>query len=293
MLEGIDLSSKSFKSLNRLFLKASSRTGSGLGLGSTNVAFHPFGGEHSLSSSSSRGAVGGGGGKSSDGEWRYRLKTKLHHGSSKGSMHSQSPTGSDRITDFASVSGQDLANPEEDIGDTPLGTLRIILESPHHQSIEGALRWLTLMVQSGVSVPTLAFVECSKSLVDMSQTPVIASVDNPPALTAAEVIESGNNSQRLSPSLSAPAISLASGSTSGSFSSQQISIRTNRARVLYQSQIFLTACWDSLVPTSASQSMSESDAGQILESVLAANQETVMRVMYERLHDVDPKELEW
>lgn len=298
MLEGMDLASKSFKTLNRLFLKASNRTGSGLGLGTTN----PFGGEHSSTDFSSRGATGVGS-KSGDGEWRHRLKTKLHHGSSKESMHSQSPTGSDRIPDTASVSGQNPSHPEEDIGETPLGTLRIILESPHHQGVEGALRWLTLMVQSGVTVPTQAFVDCSKSLVDMSHTPVIPSVDNQPstpaiALTAPAsaatgVLGDGNTPQRPSPSLSAPANSTASGSAGGSSSFQQLSLRANRARVLYQSQVFLTACWESLAPTSASQNMSEGDAEQILESVLAANQETVTRVMFERLHDSDPKELEW
>ncbi|KAG0082348.1 hypothetical protein BGZ90_000025 [Linnemannia elongata] len=293
MLEGMDLASKSFKTLNRLFLKASNRTGSGLGLGTTN----PFGGDHSSTGSSSRGATGVGG-KSGDGEWRHRLKTKLHHGSSKESMHSQSPTGSDRIPDTASVSGQDTSRPEEDMGESPLGTLRIILESPHHQGVEGALRWLTLMVQSGVTVPTQAFVECSKSLVDMSHTPVMPSADNQPstpaiALTAsapvaAGALGDGNNTQQPSPSLSAPA----SGSTAGSSSFQQLSLHTIRARVLHQSQVFLKACWESMAPASASQNMSEDDAGQILESVLAANQETVTRVMFERLHDADPKELE-
>lgn len=294
MLEGMDLASKSFKSLNRLFLKASNRTGSGLGLGTTN----PFGGDHSSTGSSSRGATGVGG-KSGDGEWRHRLKTKLHHGSSKESMHSQSPTGSDRIPDTASVSGQDTSKPEEDMGESPLGTLRIILESPHHQGVEGALRWLTLMVQSGVTVPTQAFVECSKSLVDMSHTPVMPSADSQPstpaitltasAPVAAGALGDGNNTQRPSPSLSAPA----SGSTAGSSSFQQLSLHTIRARVLHQSQVFLKACWESMAPASASQNMSEGDAGQILESVLAANQETVTRVMFERLHDADPKELEW
>ncbi|KAH7052649.1 hypothetical protein BKA57DRAFT_277692 [Linnemannia elongata] len=293
MLEGMDLASKSFKTLNRLFLKASNRTGSGLGLGTTN----PFGGDHSSTGSSSRGATGVGG-KSGDGEWRHRLKTKLHHGSSKESMHSQSPTGSDRIPDTASVSGQDTSKPEEDMGESPLGTLRIILESPHHQGVEGALRWLTLMVQSGVTVPTQAFVECSKSLVDMSHTPVMPSADSQPstpaitltasAPVAAGALGDGNNTQRPSPSLSAPA----SGSTAGSSSFQQLSLHTIRARVLHQSQVFLKACWESMAPASASQNMSEGDAGQILESVLAANQETVTRVMFERLHDADPKELE-
>ncbi|KAF8941849.1 hypothetical protein BGZ47_007127 [Haplosporangium gracile] len=296
MLEGMDLASRSFKTLNRLFLKANNKTGSGLGLGTMN----PFGSEHSSIGSWSRGGVTGGG-KSGDGEWRHRLKTRLHHGSNKGSIHSQSPTGSDRILDSALISNQDTPNPEEDIGETPLGTLRIILESPHHQGVEGALRWLTLMVQSGVTVPTRAFMECSKSLVGMSHTPAIASVDNQPsvpaiALTvpapaAAETTESGNNPQRPSPSLSAPAVSTASGSTAGS-SSQQLSLRTNRARVLFQSQVFLTACWESLTPTATSQNLSESDAGQILESVLTANQETITRVMSERLHDADLKELE-
>lgn len=296
MLEGMDLGSKSFKALNRLFLRASNRTGSGLGLGTTN----PSSGEHSSTGLSSRGATGVGS-KSGDAEWRHRLKTKLHHGSIKESIHSQSPTGSDRIQDTDSVSGQDPSNPEEDIGETPLGTLRIILESPHHQGVVGALRWLTLMVQSGVAVPTQAFVECSKGLVDMSNTPVIPSVDNQPstpaiALTAsaaAGALRDGNNPQRPSPSLSAPATSTASGSVAGSSAFQQLSLRSNRARVLYQSQVFLTACWESLPPTSASQNMSESDAGKILELVLAANQETVTRVMFERLHDADPKELEW
>lgn len=298
MLEGMDLASKSFKALNRLFLKASNRTGSGLGLGTTNL----FGGELSSTGASSRGATGVGG-KSGDVEWRHRLKTKLHYGSSNESMRSQSPTGSDRIPDTASVSGQDPSNPEEDIGETPLSTLRAILESPHHQGVEGALRWLTLMVQSGVTIPTQAFVECSKRLVDMSHTPVILSVDNQPstpviALTTPAPAVTGalgddNNPQRPSPSLSAPANNTASGSAAGSSYFQQLSLRTNRARVLYQSQVFLTACWDSLAATSASQNMSEGDAGQILESVLAANQETVTRVMFERLYDADPKELEW
>ncbi|KAK3844429.1 MAG: hypothetical protein J3R72DRAFT_438037, partial [Linnemannia gamsii] len=279
MLEGMDLSSKSFKTLNRLFLKASSRTGSGLGLGSNNIT------EHSSSGFLSRVT----GGKSSDGEWRHRLKTKLHHGSSKGSMHSQSPTGSDRVPDSSSVSGQDLSNPDEDIGETPLGTLRIILESPHHEGVEGALRWLALMVQSGVAVPAQAFVECSKSLVDMSRTPVIDSVENQAAAAAAKLGSNGAPPEP-SPSLPAPAGSTASGSSAGTASFQQPSLRTNRARVLYQSEAFLKACWESLTPNS--QQLSEGDASLILESTLDANKEIVMRVMYERLHDADPNELE-
>ncbi|KAF9090257.1 hypothetical protein BGX23_006129 [Mortierella sp. AD031] len=284
MLEGMNLSSKSFKTLNRLFLKASSRTGSGLGLGSTNTTLH-MGGEHSIAGSLSR-LIGG---KSGDGEWRHRLKTKLHHGSSKGSVHSQSPTGSDRIPDPSSVSGQDYSKPEEDIGETPLGTLRTILDSPDHQGVEGALRWLALLVQSGVAVPTQAFMECSKCLVDMSHIPAVDPADDQ-AAAAAAVGTAGNAPARPLPSLSAPDSGAASGLSTGTGSFQQVSLRTNRATVLCHSQALLNACWESLM--SSCQHMSEADAGQLLETILGANQETVARVMFERLYETDPKELE-
>ncbi|KAF9905814.1 hypothetical protein EC991_001290 [Linnemannia zychae] len=285
LLEGMELSSKSFKTLNRLFLKASSRSGSGLGLSSNNVTHSQYlSGEHSSTGSFSRALRG----KSNDGEWRHRLKTKLHHGSSRGSMHSQSPTGSDRIPDSSSVSGQDFSNPDEDIGETPLGTLRIILESPHHQGVEGALRWLALMVQSGVAIPVQAFVECSKGLVDMSHTPVIDTADNQAAIPVASLGSSSAPTKPLPPPLTL-AGNPASGSAAatGSPIFQQLSPRT---RVLYQSESFLKACWESLTLTS--QHMSEGDAALILESILGANQEIVIRVMYERIHDADPKELE-
>ncbi|KAF9934838.1 hypothetical protein FBU30_010811 [Linnemannia zychae] len=283
-LEGKELSSKSFKSLNRLFLKASSRTGSGLGLGSAHPTIHPSSSEHSSGGSMSRAT----GGKLGDSDWRTRIKTKLHNTASKGSIHSQSPTETDRIPDSSSASGQEsVSNLDEDLGETPLGTIRAILEYPYYHGVEGALRWLSLLVQSGVSLPTLAFIECGEALTDMahaSDTQVSAAEASVPSV-------SGLNSAPLrSPLTNTTPITNSVGLAPGLSPFQHTSFQTNNAKVLHYSQMLLKSCWESLITTP--QHMSESEAEQILDSILEINQGTVARIMHDRTHEIDPLELE-
>ncbi|KAF9965816.1 Ribosome biogenesis protein erb1 [Mortierella alpina] len=243
MLDGLDLQSQGFKTLNRLFLKSNSRTGSGLGgvTGHTNPASSGYATPTSASFSKS--------GASGENEWRSRLRSKLQHGSTIGSIRSQSPTSSESA-------------PESVLDD----------ETPT-RGAEKALRWLELMVRSGVQVPTYVFLECCEGLVSLSQS-------SSPSPSGAQDA-SGSSNAGLEPFKQA--------ATNEAITPPSLS-PWESSSVLEHPKMFLKTCWESIATTG--HRMSEADAGRILDGVMTSNLNMIMKVMNERSLTIDAEGLE-
>ncbi|KAG0337119.1 hypothetical protein BG000_005818 [Podila horticola] len=163
MLDGMDISSRNFKSLNRLFLKAN----------------QPSGGRHG--SGVSGGGVGPGSGASTptggaklEGEWRTRLRVKLHNHKHYGSKtHSQAL---DSLPDVLSGEFSEAAG-KVDKSDNPLSSLQSMFASPDGQGAKRAFYWLDLMVQSKVNLPAAVFIACCEGLTEMSQSPDMVALE--------------------------------------------------------------------------------------------------------------------
>ncbi|CAO3565985.1 unnamed protein product [Mortierella alpina] len=275
LLEGLDLQSQGFKTLNRLFLKPNSRTGSGLGgvASHTNLTSSGYATPTSASFSKS-GALG-------ENEWRSRLRSKLQHGSTIGSIRSQSPSSSESalesVLDGLSASTLEnmLQQPHySEEGETPLSTLRMMLkdETPT-RGAERALRWLELMVRSGVQVPTYVFLECCEGLVSLSQS-------SSPVPSGAQDASDPSADAGLGASKQAATKEVNASSLSPWESSS----------VLEHPKMFLKTCWESIATTS--HRMSEADASRILDGVMTSHQTMIMKVMNERSLTVDAEGLE-
>ncbi|KAF9939980.1 hypothetical protein BGZ67_008522 [Mortierella alpina] len=275
MLEGMDLRSKGFKTLNRLFLKPNSRTGSGLGgaAGNINPASSGYATPTSASFSKS--------GASGENEWRSRLRSKLQHGSTKGSIRSQSSTSSESASEsiMDGVSASTLENllqqtSQNEEGETPLSTLRMMLkdETPA-RGVEKALHWLELMVRSGVQVPTYVFLECCEGLVSLSQGPSPAPSGGQDAPVPSAKVGLEAYTHAATKEAPAPGPSPWESST-----------------MLGLPKMFLKTCWESIATTV--HRMSEADAGRILDGVMTSNLAMIMKVMNERSLTADAEGLE-
>lgn len=276
MLEGMDLRSKGFKTLNRLFLKPNSRTGSGLGGAAGNTHYASSGYATPTSTSFSKSGASG------ENEWRSRLRSKLQYGSTVGSIRSQSPTSSERAPDSVldGVSASTLENMlqqphQNDEGETPLSTLRMMLkdETPA-RGVEKALHWLALMVRSGVQIPTNVFLECCEGLVSLSQLSSPTPLGGQDASVPSAKDRLGASAQATTKGATAPALS-----------------PWENSAVLEQPMMFLKTCWESIATTV--HRMSEADAGQILDGIMTSNQAMIMKVMNERSLTIDAEGLEW
>ncbi|KAG0099158.1 hypothetical protein BGZ93_008937 [Podila epicladia] len=169
MLDGMDITSRNFKSLHRLFLKANQPNGGrhGSGLGSGGVG--PGSGVSTPT-----------GGAKLEGEWRARLRAKLHDHKHQGSKtHS---LALDNPPDLSSGEFSDAAG-KVDNTESPLGSLRSMFASPDGQGIKRAFYWLDLMVQSKVYLPATAFVACCERLTEMSQSPDMIAMEQPGSST--------------------------------------------------------------------------------------------------------------
>ncbi|KAF9958779.1 hypothetical protein BGZ72_010920 [Mortierella alpina] len=275
MLEGMDLHSKGFKTLNRLFLKPNGRTGTGFGGVTGNTNTTPSGYATPTSTSFSKSGASG------ENEWRSRLRSKLQHGSTIGSIRSQSPTSSENAPESVldGVSASTLENMlqqpyHNDEGETPLSTLRMMLkdEAPAC-GVEKALHWLELMVRSGVQVPTHVFLECCEGVVSLSQSPLVAASRGQDASVPLSKVTLGASTQAATKAAIAPSLSPWESSS-----------------VLEQPKMFLKTCWESIATTV--HHMSETDAGQILDGIMIANLAMIMKVMNERSLTVDAEGLE-
>ncbi|KAG0055153.1 hypothetical protein BGZ83_009455, partial [Gryganskiella cystojenkinii] len=280
MLEGLDMSGKTFKSLNRLFLRANqgSNTRSTSGLGVINP--NPLGSGHSTPAS-----------VSGNSEWRQRLRSKLHH-----HHHNHRGQSSPANSDYAHDPQADAITPafenmtlhhhhhhqQEDQGDSVVGTIRSMLQNPHEQGLPRALGWLSIIVRSGVQIPAQAFMDCSESLVDMANMPPLHSTDKPEDATssASEVA-----TERVAAPTTAPA-PVAAESTGV----LQQGDENQGSSVMENSLVFLRAIWDNVV--FSTQRMSEADSGLILEMVLATNQSAILKIIATPGRDVDVELLE-
>ncbi|KAF9336084.1 hypothetical protein BG006_009778 [Podila minutissima] len=169
MLDGMDITSRNFKSLHRLFLKANQpsggRHGSGLGGGSVGPG---------------SGVSTPTGGAKLEGEWRARLRARLHDHKHHGSKtHSQAL---DNPPDLLSGEFSDAAG-KVDSSESPLSSLRSMFTSPDGQGVKRAFYWLDLMVQSKVYLPATAFVMCCERLTEMSQSPDMIAMEQSGSLT--------------------------------------------------------------------------------------------------------------
>ncbi|KAG0240230.1 hypothetical protein B0O80DRAFT_502995 [Mortierella sp. GBAus27b] len=276
MLDGMDITGSSFKALNRLFIKASSsssnggsRVGSGLGFGTTQNNTHVSG--HSTPGSGNRSFSAGAG----DSEWRTRLKAKLYQGSNS------STTGSNSLAsmDASPVSGPETVVPtlqpqqNDDVGENPLATLRVMLKAARDQQrseeqrMQKALFWLDLMVQSGVQVPAQAFLECCECLIDIAgKAPTKRSLGPAIQLTqSTEEPQSRTLEQEQRPSLSC-------------------------SEILEQSKTYLKTCWEHIVLST--YRIAENEASGILDTVLSTNQTLIQKVMSDGSRDVEPEDRE-
>ncbi|KAF9570686.1 hypothetical protein EC968_001470 [Mortierella alpina] len=277
MLEGMDLRSKGFKTLNRLFLKPNSRTGSGLGgpTGNTNPVSSGYATPTSASLSKS-GVLG-------ENEWRSRLRSKLQHGSAIGSLRSQSPTSTESapesVLDGMSASTmenllQQTSQNEE--GESPLSTLRMMLkDDTPARGVNKALHWLGLMVRSGVQVPTYVFLECCESLVALSQSPSPAplGIQDTSYPSAKDGLEASSQAATKGVRATAPSLS-----------------PWENSMVLEQPRMFLKTCWESISTTV--HRMSEAEAGRILDGVMTSNLAMIMKVMNQPTLTADTDGLE-
>jgi hypothetical protein len=259
ILEGMDISTKEFKSLNRLFLRAnhgsSSRNTSGLGLSQAKA--NPLGSDLPTPVSTPGGN-----------EWSHRPKIKPQHQHQTGQLSpANSESTPDPFSEVATPVFETLAQQQEDQGENPVGTIRMMLKAaPHGQGgLQRALYWLSIMVRSGVHVPAQAFMDCCDSLVDMSHTPSLIAVET---LRDAAPTTPG-----------APATATFQQATA-----------VQSADVLENSLEFLQAGWDYTVLST--QRLSESDMGQILDTVLSTNQEEILKIISTPLQDVDTDMLE-
>ncbi|KAG0362959.1 hypothetical protein BGZ54_008399 [Gamsiella multidivaricata] len=269
MLGGMDVSSKSFKTLNRLFMKTSARNGSGLGLGIVQ------GNTHSVlngpsASASVQAAVAGAGGDvggqgEGDNEWRNRLRARLQQGSGSGSS-SPASVAATTISDA-------VVNRVDDSGETPLNTLRSILSTTNGQSKDEhtrrALIWLDLMVESGVQLPLQVFLDCCSELLGAAETSLLT-----PAGKASEG------------SLDPTEATAASISTATDQAPQPT---LTCAGLLQNSGDFLRTCWEQIM--SSAHRISEVEAGEILDAVLTANRTKILGVMGDN-PTIDSKDLD-
>ncbi|KAF9114696.1 hypothetical protein BGX27_010088 [Mortierella sp. AM989] len=265
LLNGMGITNKNYKTLNRLFVKVSSRSGSGLGYGAPN-SNHPSldGQPRTFSDQQIRGGSEGNGI-----EWRSRLRAKLHQGLTGTSG------SSDNLSENATLSGHE--NLAHDSGETPLDSLRLILKPPQDHTndedagIEKALFWLDIMVHSGVQVPPQAFLECCESLLGVGDSPILVFTSEGTA------VPTPTRHQPSNVPLSATSNNSAPPSWAGS-------------SLLELSRDFLKTCWDHVV-LSVSH-MSEVEVGEILETVLAANEAKILLVMNSGIQGGKTKELE-
>ncbi|GJJ74669.1 hypothetical protein EMPS_07027 [Entomortierella parvispora] len=251
MLEGLDMSSKAFKSMNRLFLKASSSSGSRNASGLAVSHMNPLSGDHSTPASISGNS-----------EWRHRLKSKLHHRHQKGQS---SPVSSEHVADALTDGPIPVFEPlkqQEDRNENPVGTIRMLLKGPHGQGLQRALHWLRIMVGSGVHIPFQAFMDCCDRLVDMSNT------HSSPLGTPAKFQDG-----------------VAAAPEASSIAALQQAMRAKELDTLVSSLEFLEANWDYIV--FSSHRMSESDTSQVLDTVLSTNREMILRIISTPLRDVD------
>ncbi|KAI1312292.1 hypothetical protein EDD11_002982 [Mortierella claussenii] len=296
MLGDLDISSKTFKNLNRLFMKASNSSnasrggsglGSGLGLGIVQSNGHPvLGGQTTAPAlDSDRSAVETGSGlgaRGEDSEWRSRLKAKLYQGSGQRSGISQSPSSSDTT----------FGDPTE----SPLNSLRMMLRRPQDSTnnftggnsgdgIDKAIFWLSMMVQSGVQIPVQAFLECCEGLVNLVESPMLKPIKSDGARTpgqSAPVVIEGIS---LEVADTAPLSALVDDATS-----VLVQPRVTNLELLQQSRDFLRTCWEHIVISA--HRMSETEAGEILETVLMGNETTILKTMNDRTQFVQVMDLD-
>ncbi|KAG0305177.1 hypothetical protein BGZ98_004526, partial [Dissophora globulifera] len=275
LLEGTDISSTSFKILSRLFMKASSsssRSGTGVGLGIMQLNAQSTLNEQSTPVPVNRALMeteSAGGGQ--DREWRARLRAKLQQGSST--------VGGPVSTSFSSLSNLDgtVSYAVDDTVETPLHTLQAMLAptdaADRSDSLERALFWLDLMVQSDVQVPFQAFKECCNALVDSKETP----------LSAASTDRSPKQLQTPSSVISADALPLmAAGNLKLPF--------LTGFQVLDQSKDFIKTCWEQIVMSP--NRLPETEASDLLDAVLTRNRSRILKVMDSGLDTADTKDLE-
>ncbi|KAF9350154.1 hypothetical protein BGX26_011626 [Mortierella sp. AD094] len=266
LLNGMDVTSKNFKILNRLFAKASGRNGSGLGLSTSNGGHASLDG-HPRQFSDQQTITGSQGGTT---EWRRRLRAKLHRGVADGSPNS--------LSEGSTLSGpENHTQQPDDAGETPLNSLRMMLKPPQDQiSIEGAniqkaLSWLDIMVHSGVQVPSQAFFECCEGLLDMNDAPLFLPVSQ----------ETARPTQTEAKSSSAPSSETSENGTVPPWAGSNL---------LEMSRDFLKSCWGHIALSAVR--MSEEDVGEIVETVLAVNESKILKVMNSEPQSYSAKELE-
>ncbi|KAF9963284.1 hypothetical protein BGZ65_004690 [Modicella reniformis] len=265
MSEGMDVTSKGFKALNRLFIKASSnnnsgngsRVNSGLGFGTMQSNGHLAPSGHSTPGSGHRSFAAG-----ADTEWRSRLKAKLYQGSNSSS------TGSNSLSsmDVPLTPGESAAvlQQQEDVGENPLTTLRVMLktvrdkEKGEERSIRKALFWMDLMVQSGVQVPAQAFLECCECLIDVAGVPAMTS-------TTRKTLDPESSPDQ--PTEALPSI----------IGEQVQSPALGCSELLKQSKAYLKTCWEHIVLST--YRISEDEVSVILDTVLSANQAQILKAM--------------
>ncbi|KAG0345938.1 hypothetical protein BG004_002769 [Podila humilis] len=240
MLEGMDITSRNFKALNRLYLKANQNStgGSGSVLGQAT-------------------GVGSGtstptGGSRLEGEWRARLRTKLHNHTQHDKR--QSAAQSRKIGDLSGAQAGDLNNSDMVENANPVDSLRQLFSSGCDQGSKRAFYLLELMVQSKVQIPTQAFVVCCDRLIEMSGSP------------------SMHFGQ-------APILPMS-----------QESVTVQSVQLLLHSKQVLKCCWEYIIISS--RRPSETEALQVLELVLVANQVILEKILDTHIQVTDPNTLE-
>lgn len=281
------MTSKGFKALNRLFIKASSggnnnnnsgngsRVGSGLGLGAIQGNGHPHSSGQSTPTSANRSLVAG-----ADTEWRSRIKAKLYQGSNGSSTGINSMTSADTPLVPGSESAVQSQQHHEDAGENPLTTLRGMLKAVRDQEkgeesgkrrMQKALFWLDLMVQSGVQIPAQAFLECCECLINTAGLPCMVSVHKKPLDPASHPTQSSDVPLSRT-------------------NEQAQRLAWSCTELLEQSKTYLKSCWEHIVLST--HRISESEVSEILNAVLSANQTMIFKVMSDGPQGENSEDLE-
>ncbi|KAF9433303.1 hypothetical protein BGZ76_009632, partial [Entomortierella beljakovae] len=256
LLAGQDNASVNYKILARLFAKPSNWSGGSSGSGASNSNYLIAQSRLPMDQHTGHGEVGS--------IWRNRFQAILQ-GNSGGSLSSPSEGSTISVP-------ENHSQQEDEAVETPLSSLRKIMrpiEDKESDVMQKALQWLDIMVHSGTPLPARAFFECCVGLLNLRDESISGSTNNKPRV--------GTSVYSIHSPISAGSDSSVRSLQSGS-------------SLVELSRNFLKTCWDHI--TLSTLHISEEEAGDILDSVLSANEVSIQRAVDMDLESQNAKYIE-